>query len=179
MKIETKYSWSCEGGVGFAKTAGNYAAALYPAKLGQDQGYHQLIWTDAKSHEYIEESGTMNVMFHIGDKLITPNLSFKTTLPGVTRDSVLTLARDLGLVVETRKVSVSEIVASAKNGTLLDAFGTGTAATIAQISSITHEEDRFDLPPIGERTLSNEIGRILQDIKHGRVEDTHNWIYKI
>lgn len=179
VKIETEFSRATEGGVGFAKAAGNYAAALYPAKLGQDQGFKQLIWTDSHSHEYIEESGTMNIMFHIGDTLITPNLDFKTTLAGITRDSVLTLARELGIKVEERRVSVAEVVEAAKNGNLKDAFGTGTAATIAQVASITHKNERFELPPVETRKLSNEIDQLLQDIKRGKVVDTHNWIYKI
>ncbi|MBL4670464.1 MAG: branched-chain amino acid aminotransferase [Flavobacteriales bacterium] len=179
VKIETEYSRACEGGVGYAKAAGNYAAALYPAKLGEEQGFRQLIWTDAKEHKYIEESGTMNIMFHIGDKLITPNLDLKTTLAGITRDSVLTLARELGVKVEERKVSVDEVIEAAKDGSLKDVFGTGTAATLAQISSITYKDVKYELPALESRTLSNEIGQIIQDLKRGRAEDTHNWIYKL
>ncbi len=179
VKIETEFSRATEGGVGFAKAAGNYAAALLPAKIGQEQGYMQLIWTDASSHEYIEESGTMNIMFHIGDTLITPNLNLKTTLAGITRDSVLTLSKELGVKVEERRVSVKEVIEAAKNGTLKDAFGTGTAATIAQIASITFEDVKYELPAVDIRVLSNEVDQLLQDIKRGRVEDTHNWIYKI
>ncbi len=179
VKIETEFSRACEGGVGFAKAAGNYAAALYPAKLGQDQGYKQLIWTDSANHEYIEESGTMNIMFHIGDTLITPNLDLKTTLAGITRDSALTLAKELGIKVEERRVSVKEVIEAARNGNLKDVFGTGTAATIAQVKSITYEDERFELPPVETRKLSNEIDQLLQDVKRGRVADTHKWIYKI
>lgn len=179
VKIETEYTRASEGGVGYAKAAGNYAASLYPAKLGEAQGFRQLIWTDAKEHKYIEESGTMNIMFHIGDTLLTPFTDLKTTLAGITRDSVLTIARDLGIKVETRKVSVDEIVTAMRNGELKDAFGTGTAATLAQISSITYNDERFELPPLDTRSLSNEIGQIIQDIKRGKVEDSHNWIYKI
>ena len=179
VKIETEFTRASEGGVGYAKAAGNYAAALYPAKLGQEQGFRQLIWTDAKEHKYIEESGTMNIMFHIGDTLITPFTDLKTTLAGITRDSVLTLAKDLGVKVETRKVSVEEVIIAIKNGTLKDAFGTGTAATLAQISSITYNDERFELPSLESRTLSNEIGQMIQDIKRGKTEDTHDWIFKI
>ena len=179
VKIETEFSRATEGGVGFAKAAGNYAAALYPAKLGQDKGYKQLIWTDSAEHKYIEESGTMNIMFHIGDTLVTPNLDFKTTLAGITRDSALTLAKELGIKVEERRVSVAEVIEAAQNGTLKDVFGTGTAATIAQVASITHEGTRYELPAVESRILSNELDQLLQDIKRGRVEDKHNWIYKI
>lgn len=179
VKIETEYARACEGGVGYAKAAGNYAAALYPAKLGQEQGYDQLIWTDAREHKYIEESGTMNIMFHIGNKLITPHTDLKTTLAGITRDSILTLARDKGIEVEERKVSIEEVINAAKDGSLKDVFGTGTAATIAQVASITYNEERFELPPIAERALSNELAQEIQDIKRGRTADTRNWISKI
>lgn len=179
VKIETNYSRAAEGGVGFAKAAGNYAAALYPAKLGQDKGYKQLIWTDAKTHEYIEESGTMNVMFLINNILITPSISHQTTLSGITRDSVLTLAKEIGIPVEERRVSVKEVVDAARKNQLQDAFGTGTAATIAQIASITFNDEKFELPPLSERTVSNKIAAIIQDIKRGRVEDKYNWVYKI
>jgi branched-chain amino acid aminotransferase len=179
VKVETEYTRAAEGGVGYAKAAGNYAAALYPAKLGQEQGYNQLIWTDAKEHKYIEESGTMNVMFHIGDKLITPFTDLKTTLPGITRDSVLTLARELGITVEERKVSVAEVVEAIENGTLKDAFGTGTAATLAPISSITYNEHRMELPALETRALSIEIGQLIQDLKRGKIEDTHGWIVRV
>src|SRR5690606_15097981 len=143
------------------------------------QGFKQLIWTDANTHQFIEEAGTMNVMFQIGDSIITPGLDLKTTLAGVTRDSVLTLARELGINVEERKVSVAEVIAAARNGSLKDVFGTGTAATIAQISSITYNDERFELPALEDRTLSNKITKLLEDIKRGRVADTHNWIFKI
>ena len=179
VKIETEYTRASEGGVGYAKAAGNYAASLYPAKLGQEQGFRQLIWTDAKEHKYIEESGTMNIMFHIGDTLITPFTDLKTTLAGITRDSVLTLAKELGVKVEERKVSVEEVVAAMRNGTLKDAFGTGTAATLAQISSITYKNERFELPPVANRSLSNELAQIIQDLKRGKATDTHGWICKV
>lgn len=179
VKIETKYSRAAEGGVGFAKAAGNYAASLYPAQLGQKEGFKQLIWTDAKTHEYIEESGTMNIFFYIDDQLITPSLDYETTLDGITRDSVLTVARDMGVTVEERRVSVKEVVEAANTGRLKDVFGTGTAATIAQVASITYNNERYDLPPIESRELSNKIGGIMQGIKRGRLEDKYNWIYKI
>jgi len=179
VKIETEYSRACEGGAGYAKAAGNYAAALYPAKIGQEQGYEQLIWTDAGTHEYIEESGTMNIMFQIGDKIITPSLDYKTTLAGITRASVIQLAKDFGVEVEERRVTVKEVVEAAKNGTLKDVFGTGTAATIAQVASITYNDERFELPAVEDRVLSNKFADALQDLKRGRIKDVHNWIYKL
>lgn len=178
VKIETKFSRAFEGGTGYAKTGGNYASSLFPAMLAQEKGYHQLVWTDGKSHQYIEESGTMNVMFVIDGKLITPPTG-DTILKGVTRDSALTLARDWGYTVEERKIAVDEVVEALKAGSVQEAFGTGTAATIAQIAEIGHEGVDYQLPPVEGRILSNKILAALDDIKLGKVEDKFNWIYKV
>ncbi|WMN06496.1 branched-chain amino acid aminotransferase [Marivirga arenosa] len=178
VKIETEFTRAAKGGTGYAKAAGNYAGSLYPAKLAQKQGYHQLIWTDAKEHAYIEESGTMNIMFVINDTLITPEAS-STILRGITRDSVLTVARDWGMKVEERRVSVDEVIEAAKNGTLQDAFGAGTAATIAHIALIGHDGVDYTLPPIEERKFSNKVLKALDAIKLGEAEDKHDWIFKL
>ncbi|MEO1052820.1 MAG: branched-chain amino acid aminotransferase [Bacteroidota bacterium] len=178
VKIETHYTRAIEGGTGYAKAGGNYGGAIYPAKLAQDKGYDQLIWTDGKEHKYIEESGTMNVMFMIDNKLITAPTG-DTILNGITRDSVLTLAKDWGVEVEERKVSVEEVIAAAKEGRLQEAFGTGTAATIAQIQLIGHENDNYELPPVEGREFSNKVLQALDDIKTGKVEDKYNWVFKV
>lgn len=178
VKIETHYTRAVDGGTGFAKAGGNYAASLYPAKLGQEKGYRQLIWTDSKEHKYIEESGTMNVMFLIGDTLITPQSS-ETILAGITRRSVVDIARDWGMKVEERRVSVEEVVNACKNGTLVEAFGAGTAATIAPISIIHFDGVDYTLPPVENREFSNKVLNYLDDYKKGRVEDKFNWIIKI
>lgn len=178
VAIEPNYVRSAEGGAGFAKAAGNYGAALYPARKMQERGYHQLIWTDAREHKYIEESGTMNVMFVIDGKLVTPAVS-TTILSGITRDSVLQIARDRGIPVEERKVAISEIVEAHKAGKLQEAFGTGTAATIAQIATIHYNGEDMDLPALEGREISNSIAAELDRIKTGQALDAHNWIYKI
>jgi branched-chain amino acid aminotransferase len=178
VKVETYYSRSMEGGTGFAKTAGNYAGSLYPAKLAYSEGYHQLLWTDAKEHKYFEESGTMNVMFVVGDTIITPPAA-DTILKGITRDSVLTLLRDWGLKVEERKVSVAEIMEAIQKGTLKEAFGVGTAATITHIATIGYGGKDYNLPDVKTRELSVRILKALDDIKTGKSEDKFNWIYKI
>ncbi|GAB1445195.1 branched-chain amino acid aminotransferase [Flammeovirgaceae bacterium] len=178
VRIETHYTRAVEGGTGFAKAGGNYAGALYPAKLAQEEGYHQLIWTDGKEHKYIEESGTMNVMFVIGDTLVTPALG-DSILKGITRDSVLSLARHWGMKVEERRVSVEELITGLKKGIVKDAFGAGTAATIAHIELIGHEGQNYYLPPVGEREFSNKVFKALDEMKRGLSEDTFNWIYKI
>lgn len=179
VKIETKYTRAAAGGVGRAKAAGNYAASLYPAKLAQEEGYRQLIWTDAKTHTYIEEAGTMNVIFQIGDKLITPSEEDDTILKGITKRSVLQIAKEWGYQVEERKVTIQEVVEAMENGTLKDAFGAGTAATIAHISEIGYNGTDYKLPAIEERELSNKIKDYINQYKSGEVEDKFNWLMRV
>jgi len=179
VKIEEHYTRAAIGGVGRAKAAGNYGASLYPAKQCQLQGFHQLVWTDAKEHKYIEESGTMNIVFQIGGKLITPTEDADTILRGITKRSVLEVAKKMGVEVEERKVSVEEIITAAKNGTLEDAFGAGTAATIAQIAIIGYKEERLELPPLEGRTISNKIKAYMDDMKAGRIDDEFGWNFKV
>lgn len=178
VKIETHYTRAVEGGTGFAKAAGNYAASLYPAKLAQEKGYDQLIWTDGRDHKYVEEAGTMNVMFLINNKLVT-SIAGDSILNGITRDSVLTLARDWGVEVEERKISVDEIIAACKSGEMQEAFGVGTAATIAHIDLIGHEGNDYKLKPIESREFSNQILRTLDEIRTGKAPDKFGWIYKL
>lgn len=179
VKIEEHYTRAAAGGVGRAKTAGNYAASLYPAKQGKDEGYHQLVWTDAITHEYIEESGTMNIMFVIDGKLITPSEDADTILPGITKRSVIALAKDWGMEVEERPVKVKEIIEAIENGSLTEMFGAGTAATIAQIQMIGYRGKHYNLPSIPEREFSNKVYRHLDGIKEGKIEDKFNWVVKL
>jgi branched-chain amino acid aminotransferase len=176
VKIEMKYTRAAEGGVGRAKAAGNYAASLYPAKLGAEQGFRQLIWTDAKTHTFIEEAGTMNVVFVINDVIITPDESKDTILKGITKRSVLEIAKDWGYKVEERQVTVAEVIEAIENGTLQDAFGAGTAATIAPISHIGYNDKVYELPNIEAREFSNKVKNYINDYKSGIVEDKFNWL---
>jgi branched-chain amino acid aminotransferase len=178
VRIETHFTRAVEGGTGYAKAGGNYGGAIYPAKLAQDKGYHQLIWTDGKNHEYIEESGTMNVMFVIEDVLVTAPLS-DSILAGITRDSVLKLGRHWGMKVEERKISVRELVEGLQNGKVKEAFGAGTAATIAHIELIGFEDKDYYLPPIAERKFSNRVLEELDGIKRGTKPDPFGWIVKM
>ncbi len=178
VKIETEFTRAVAGGTGYAKAGGNYGGAIYPAKLAQDQGYHQLIWTDGKEHRYIEESGTMNIMFVIDDTLVTPALS-DSILAGITRDSVLKLARSWNMKVEERKISVTELVEGLKAGRVKEAFGAGTAATIAHIELIGHEGKDYYLPPVEKREFANKVYRELEGIKRGEHPDPFNWITKM
>ncbi|MFN3404703.1 MAG: branched-chain amino acid aminotransferase [Cytophagaceae bacterium] len=176
--VETEYVRAAEGGIGFAKSGGNYAASLLPAKIASEKGYQQLLWTDSKEHKYFEESGTMNVMFIINDTLITPPLS-TSILAGVTRDSILKLAKDWGVKVEERRISAEEVIDAIGKGTLQDAFGTGTAATITHIAVINYNGKDYTLPDPEKRVLSNKLNQTLNDIKLGKAEDKFGWVYKI
>jgi branched-chain amino acid aminotransferase len=178
VKIETHYTRAVAGGTGYAKAGGNYGGAIYPTKLAMEQGYHQLIWTDGVEHQYIEESGTMNVMFMMGDTLVTPALS-DSILAGVTRDSVLKIARAWGMKVEERKVSVKEVLQHLERGSLKEAFGVGTAATIANIELIGYEGKNYQLPSIEQRDFAKKIYQELDAIKRGTKQDPFGWIVKI
>ncbi len=178
VKIETTYSRAFPGGTGEAKCGGNYAGGLYPAKMGQDQGYHQLIWTDGLTHQFIEESGTMNVFFNIEGTLITPALD-GSILHGITRDSIIRIAKDEGIRVEERPVTVEEVVSAARNGRLRSAFGAGTAATIAHIATIAFGDEEFTLPEIAERRLANLVGQRLDDIRRGNTPDPYGWLVPV
>lgn len=179
VKVEMNYSRVAKGGTGVAKTGGNYAAALYPAQLSQNEGYNQNVWTDAAEHKYIEESGTMNIFFVVDGKLITPSLQDGTILDGITRDSIITLAKHLNIPIEERKISVDELKEAAEQGKLTEAFGAGTAATIAQISLIHILGKDYTLPEVETRPISNKIAQTLSDIRTGRSEDIFGWLYKI
>jgi branched-chain amino acid aminotransferase len=141
-------------------------------------GYDQILWTDGFKHKNVQEIGTMNVFFVLGDKVITPDIAEDTILEGVTRDSVLTLLREKGVTVEERPLSIDEIAAAYKAGQLKEAFGTGTAASIAPIYALTYHDDKMMLPPIENWEIANWLKKELADIRYGRKQDTHNWIVK-
>lgn len=178
VKVEKYYTRAVQGGTGFAKCAGNYAMSLYPAKLAQEQGYDQLIWTDAVEHKWIEESGTMNIMFRSGNTLLTPPTG-DTILAGITRDSVITLARDWGYTVEERPISVEEIRELMDQDKLDEAFGIGTAATIAPFSLIGFEDGDRKLSDFSDWEFANRVLTTMTQIKKGDVADIHNWNMKI
>lgn len=179
VKVEEHYTRAASGGVGRAKTAGNYAASLYPAKLAQENGFHQLLWTDAKEHKFIEESGTMNICFVIDGKLITPTEEDDTILRGVTKRSVVDLAKAWGIPVEERKVSVAEVMDAARAGKLQDAFGAGTAATIAHVAKLGYRDEVFELPALETREFSNRVKSYLDDLKAGKIADEFGWCLKV
>jgi branched-chain amino acid aminotransferase len=177
VSIEKTYSRASRSGTGYAKAAGNYGGALYPTKLAQQRGYNQVIWTDAATNTKVEESGTMNLMFVINNVLVTPVLS-PSKLAGITRDSIIKIAQYWGVRVEERDVYVTEVIDAFENGTLQEAFGTGTAANIAPISVIGHEGKDYKVPVSTPDNFSMRALQFLTDLKAGRVEDPFGWIVR-
>jgi len=177
--IETHYARAMEGGIGFAKAAGNYGAALYPAQQAQNKGYDQLIWTDAKEHKYIEESGTMNIMFLIDGKLHTPSLETNTILEGITRDSIIKIASSKGIEVLERRILIEEVVDYCRSGECTEAFGLGTAATVAPITTIGYNGEDFDLPPLDSDSVATMLMDELSGIRTGKIRDDYGWMVPI
>jgi len=174
LLAEETYVRAFPGGTGDAKTAGNYGGGLLAAKLAQARGYHNVMWLDGKERCFIEESGVMNIMFHISGAAITPPLG-GTILPGVTRDSVLTLLRDTNAKIEERSISVDEVLAAHAAGTLQEAFGIGTAAVIAPIATIGYRGKDYEIPTGSKTGLAAQLYAKLTAIQTGRAPDPHNW----
>jgi len=178
VKVETQYIRAAKGGTGFAKCGGNYGGSFYPTQLARKQGYDQLLWTDATNHTFIEESGMMNVMFVIGDTIVTPPSS-ETVLDGVTKDSLLTLATDLDFKLEERPVSLDELQNAFRNNSITEAFGVGTAAVVAPIKIINMNNTDFYLPEYSHENLSHKLKQKLERIRTGQEEDLHNWCHVV
>ena len=176
VKISDHYSRAANGGVGATKAAGNYAAQFYPTKKANEEGYQQIIWTNS-THEYLEEAGTMNVFFRVGDTLLTAPTDDRI-LNGITRKSIIALAEKEGITVEVRKVSVTEIIDAAKSGTLKEVFGTGTAAVIVPITGVGYKDDHYDLPKL-DNAYSTKLKSMLLDIQYNVTEDNFGWTQKI
>jgi len=173
VKVESNYTRAAAGGTGAAKAAGNYGASFYPAKKAQENGYQQLIWTDGNHHQFIEESGTMNIFFRRKDELVTPPLS-DSILPGITRDSLIKLAEHHGIRCVQEKIGLESLVLAHKSGKITEAFGAGTAATVASINSITYKEEKLSFE-INDDGFANKLKTELQDIQYGRTEDPFGW----
>ena len=176
--VEAQYVRAVAGGIGAAKTAGNYAASLKAQMVAEEKGYTQVLWLDGVERKYVEEVGTMNVFFVIGDEIVTPELN-GSILPGITRKSCLELLRSWGLKVSERRISIQEIYDASAKGTLKEAFGTGTAAVISPIGELFWKDQRITLSGgrIGE--LSKRLYDELTSIQYGEKPDKFNWIYTI
>lgn len=175
--IEETYSRSANGGVGFAKAGGNYAGQFYPTQLAVKKGYNQVVWTDDTSHEYIEEAGAMNIFVRINDTLLTAPVSDRI-LDGITRKSIIQIAKDEGISVEERKISVKELVEAAKNGSLKEMFGAGTAAVVSPISTFGYRDTDYDLPEL-ENTYASKLKKRITDIQTNKTEDSFGWRVKV
>ncbi len=177
--VEKEHVRAVRGGLGSAKTAANYAASLYASTIAKEKGFAQVLWLDGVDRSFIDEVGAMNIMFVIGNELITPSLEQASILAGVTRDSVLTLAREMGLKVSERKITIDEILEAHKNGELKEVFGTGTAAVISPVGVLHYDGKDMVIN-------NNEIGEISQKfydtitgIQYGEIEDVHNWNVRV
>lgn len=177
LKAETEFVRAAPGGVGDAKTSGNYAASIYPAKKAKEQGYDQVLWLDGKEFKYVQEVGTMNIFFVIGDTVITPAFN-GAILHGITRDSIIQILRDEGYKVEERDVSIDEIVEAHNKGELKEVFGTGTAAVVSPVKNIGYkgvdypiDVDCFKIAPFAKDYIAK--------VRRGQIEDTRGWIVRV
>ncbi|MDA8165349.1 MAG: branched-chain amino acid aminotransferase [Desulfobacteraceae bacterium] len=172
--VSDKYVRAVRGGVGEAKTAGNYAASIKAAVEAQQQGYTQVLWLDGIERRYVEEVGTSNIFFVIGDEVVTPSLS-GSILPGITRDSALRLLRDWGLKVTERPTTIDEVIAAAKDGSLRESFGTGTAAVISPVGSLCYKGEQVIINGGKVGILSQRLFEELQSIQYGTRKDPYGW----
>ena len=177
VKIEKSFSRAAKGGVGYAKAAGNYAAQFYPTILAKNEGYQQIIWTDSSTHEYIEEAGTMNLFFRIGNKLITAPTS-DSILDGITRKSLIQIAKDENIDVEIRPLLVSELIDAANNGSLFEIFGSGTAVVVLPILGFGYENNKYELP-IKENSWANLLKNKLNNIQYNISKDPYGWTIEV
>jgi len=176
--VEDQYVRAVPGGVGEAKTAGNYAASLKAMDEAHKKGFTQVLWLDAIEKKFIEEVGTSNIFFVIGDEVITPQLS-GSILPGITRDSVLQLARDLGLKTVERRISIDEVISANEDGSLQEVFGSGTAAVISPVGELCYRDHIITINGGSVGDLSRRLYEDLQAIQRGRMKDTHNWVVRV
>ena len=176
--VEETYVRAVAGGAGFAKNAGNYGAAMKATAEAKKKGYDQVLWTDAAEHKFVQEIGTMNVFFVIGDKVITPSIDQGTILEGVTRMSAITILKEMGLTVEERLLNIDEIIEAHRAGTLREVFGTGTAATISKIRELKYKDYVMEFDT-DKWVVSREIKTRMDDIREGKVADRFGWLVKV
>ncbi len=176
--VEEKYTRAAIGGVGYAKAAGNYGASMLATAEAKEKGYDQVLWMDAKEHKYVQEIGTMNVFFIIGDTAFTPDLEDGTILGGVTRDSAMVILKDMGLKVEEKKISINDIMDAYNAGMLYEVFGTGTAATITGIKELRYKDFVMEFD-VEKWTIAPGLKKQLNDIRYSRIADKYGWMYNI
>lgn len=177
--IESTYARAAKGGTGAAKTGGNYAASLAAGEAAAEQGCDQVLWLDAAERKYIQEVGSMNIMFVIDGKLVTPSLESGTILAGITRDSVLQLAKDKGIPVEERDITIDEVIETARSGAMTEAFGTGTAAVISPVGEFVYKGEVIPVAGGKMGPMAKDFYDTLTGIQYGRIPDPHNWIEQV
>ena len=177
MKFENSFSRAAKGGIGYAKAAGNYAAQFYPTKLSREQGFQQIIWTDSNNHEYIEEAGTMNLFFRIGNKLLTAPTS-DSILDGITRKSLIEIANKEEIDVEVRPIKVDEIINASKKGELKEIFGSGTAVVVLPIVGFGYKNKIYDLPKTDD-SFASYFKKKLNDIQYNISNDCYGWRFEV
>ena len=176
LLAQKTYIRAAEGGVGEAKAAGNYAAAMLPSMLAQAQGYDQILWLDAVERRYVQEVGTMNIFFVIDGEVITPSTDEGTILSGITRRTILEYLRDLGTPATERRITIDELVAASKAGTLQEAFGSGTAAVVSEVESITFEDYEIEIPKRTPESYAARIKDRIEGIRSGRIADDKGYL---
>lgn len=175
LLADATYTRAAMGGIGFVKAAGNYAASLLPAIEAKKKGYDQILWLDAKEHKYIQEVGTMNIFFVIDNVVITPSTNEKTILKGITRDSIISILKDKGYEVVEKKLSIAEVGAAHKNGTLTEIFGSGTAAVVSLVSDLSYKDETYHLG--GTYEVATMVKKEINMIRQGLTKDKFNWLY--
>lgn len=178
LYVSDEYVRAAKGGTGDVKTGGNYAASLLAGRVARENGCAQVLWLDAAEHRFVEEVGAMNIFFVFGNKLVTPALT-GSILPGITRDSVITLAKDMGMKVEERLISIDEVIGGIITGAVTEIFGSGTAASISPVGALRYKGKDY---VVGDRKVgpvSQKLYETLQGIQYGEIEDKYNWIRKV
>ena len=178
LYVEDYFVRAAVGGVGDAKTGGNYAASLMAGARAEEKGFSQVLWLDAREKKYVEEVGAMNMFFVFGKKLVTPALG-GSILPGITRKSVIELARNLGYQVEERPIAIDEVIAGMDNGSLTEAFGSGTAAVISPVGSLYFKDHNYIINQNQVGSITTELYNKLMDIQFGRAKDPFGWVREI
>lgn len=176
--VEDKLVRAPQGGLGDVKTGGNYAASLYASVQAKKKGFTQVLWLDAKEHKYIEEVGAMNILFVYGNKIVTPPLN-GSILPGITRDSVLYMGRDLGYEVEERPISIDEVLENVSSGKITEIFGAGTAAVISPVGSLVYKDKQYTVSDGKVGKVTTDLYTRLIDIQYGRAQDKYGWVYEL
>jgi branched-chain amino acid aminotransferase len=178
VMVSERYVRAFPGGTGDTKPAGNYAAALLADQEAREAGFNSVLWLDALEHRYVEECGVMNVFFVIGEEVVTPPLG-GTILPGITRDSVITLLRDMGYRVEEKRISIDGLLRNYEGGEVQECFGTGTAAIVSHVRRIRYREQTLELPPIEHRKVGTVVREKLIGLMSGREPDPYGWVENV